>query len=92
LRCFREEFAGRSVLVPSGPVAPATAKAGSCWPTYQRLADDLGGQRNVRLTYDRRRLELRSPLPEQEAYSVQLAQFVRVLAAACQMSFKCMGP
>ncbi len=32
-----------------------------------------------------------SPLPEHESYSVQLGQFVRVLAVACRMSFKCLG-
>jgi len=64
---------------------------GISWATYHQLAHEIGDRRSVRLTYDRGRLELRSPLPEHEAYSVQLGQFVRVLAVACQKPFKCLG-
>jgi Uma2 family endonuclease len=64
---------------------------GISWLTYQKLADEIGYRRSVRLTYDRGRLELMSPLPEHEAYSVQLSQFVRVIAVACQVPFKCLG-
>jgi Uma2 family endonuclease len=64
---------------------------GISWPTYQRLADEVGDRRAVRLTYDRGRLELMSPLPEHEAYSVQLGQFVRVAAVECKIPFKCLG-
>jgi Uma2 family endonuclease len=64
---------------------------GVSWATYYQLADEIGDRRSVRLTYDRGRLELMSPLPEHEAYSVQLGQFVRVLAVACKKPFKCLG-
>src|SRR5713226_4217057 len=96
-----------SVLTPSGPASgkspsstpsPCASGGGSVivldgvsWPTYQKLADEITDRRSVRLTYDRGRLELMSPLPEHEAYSVQLGQFVRVVAVACKMPLKCLG-
>src|SRR5947209_2520239 len=53
---------------------------GISWGTYASLADDLADRRSVRLTYDRGSLQLMSPLPEHEAYSAQLSQFVRAAA------------
>jgi hypothetical protein len=75
------------VLAPSGPSAPTPVPNqggnvivldGISWPTFEKLASEIGDRRSVRLTYDRGRLELMSLLPEHEAYSVQLAQFVSV--------------
>jgi Uma2 family endonuclease len=93
-----------SAIIPSEPVtaelpwrSPASPSGGGTviildgisWATYERLSNER--RDNVRLTYDRGRLQLMSPLPKHEAYSVQLGQFVRVLAVACKRPFKCLG-
>src|SRR5262249_46378599 len=52
---------------------------------------DLGERPGVRLTYDRGRLEIMSPLPEHENYHIVLAQFVRVLAAESGMRYRSFG-
>jgi Uma2 family endonuclease len=65
--------------------------SGIRWETYQSLLRDLGERPGVRLTYDRGRLEIMSPLPEHENYHIVLAQFVRVLAAESGMRYRSFG-
>jgi Uma2 family endonuclease len=39
------------------------------WEDYERLLDDLSDRRRLRISYDRGRLEIMTPLPEHETYS-----------------------
>ncbi len=88
--------AGTLPVVP--PALPAVSPRriemvvmeGIRWQTYEAILADLGDHPGVRLTYDRGRLQIMSPLPEHERYAVLLGQFVRVLAAAAKVPFACL--
>ena len=80
------------------PAAPPRPLPGECfvldgirWQTYEMILRDLGEHSRLRLTYDRGKLQIMSPLPEHESYSIQLGQFLRVLARAVGAPFKCLG-
>jgi Uma2 family endonuclease len=49
------------------------------WRTYSRLLRALGDRPGVRLTYDRGRLEIMSPLPEHEHDAYLSGRFIDVL-------------
>jgi Uma2 family endonuclease len=49
------------------------------WPTYTRLLRTFAERRSIRLTYDRGRLEIMSPLPGHETSNELLGRFVVVL-------------
>lgn len=52
------------------------------WDEYEQLLDDLAERPNLRLSYDRGRLEVMTPLAEHEAYARFIDDVVRVIADA----------
>ncbi|HTV54747.1 MAG TPA: Uma2 family endonuclease, partial [Terriglobia bacterium] len=50
------------------------------WETYERLLAEHADSRPPRLTFDRGVLEIMSPYPEHERYSLRIARLVDVLA------------
>jgi Uma2 family endonuclease len=80
------------------PATPLRPLPGECfaldgirWQTYEMILRDLGDHSRLRLTYDRGRLQIMSPLPVHERWAQQLALFVRVLAATSRLPFVCFG-
>lgn len=83
-----------SVVAPTLPTTPwasltpgPISAPGSCivlegvgWATYDMLLRDLGRHPPLRLTYDRGRLQIMSPLPEHERCGGPLALLIQVLA------------
>jgi Uma2 family endonuclease len=60
------------------------------WDTYQRLAEDLVGER-IRLTYDRGRLEITVPGPAHEASKKVLARLIEVLTLELDIPVTSLG-
>jgi Uma2 family endonuclease len=52
------------------------------WDDYERLVEDFADRPNLRLSYDRGRLEAMTPLAEHEAYARFIDDLARVLAEA----------
>lgn len=50
------------------------------WDEYERLLENLVDRPNVRVSYDRGRLEVMTPLPKHEAYTRFIDAVVRVFA------------
>jgi Uma2 family endonuclease len=61
------------------------------WKMYSRLLRLFGGQRSLRLSYDRGVLEIMSPLPEHESDARFLGCLVMALADELGMTFKVRG-
>jgi len=62
------------------PLSPVMA--GVSWQTYARLRRELDeAGTNVRITYDRGRMELMSPTPRHDKWKKLIAQLVEALAA-----------
>jgi Uma2 family endonuclease len=54
--------------------------SGISWQTYERLRQELGEQRRLRLTYHQGDLEIMTPSPEHELSKEVLGRFVETLA------------
>ncbi len=54
--------------------------SGISWQTYERLRQELGEQRRLRLTYHQGNLEIMTPSPEHELSKEVLGRFVETLA------------
>src|SRR5207249_6060526 len=52
------------------------------WDEYERLLEDLRDRPHLRVTYDRGKLEIMSPLPEHEEYGRFIDLLVRVFGQA----------
>jgi Uma2 family endonuclease len=63
--------------VPAGATLIIHAFA---WDEYERLLEDLADRSHVRVSYDRGKLEVMSPLPEHEAYARFIDDVVRALS------------
>jgi Uma2 family endonuclease len=61
------------------------------WRTYSRLLRVFAERPGYRLTYDRGRLEIMSPLPEHELAGSLLARFVDVLVEEMNLPAQCGG-
>ena len=62
------------------------------WEDYEHLLDDIGNRRpGLRITYDRGRLEVMSPLFEHEQYKEFVLQLLRVLAEERQLTLESAG-
>jgi Uma2 family endonuclease len=60
------------------------------WELYQRLLRDAG-ERNLRVTYDRGRMEIMAPLSEHERPSRSLSMFVMLIAMELNIPVACCG-
>ena len=61
------------------------------WQTYQDLLKDLEEQPGIRLTYDRRLLEIMAPSPPHENYKKVLGRFVETLTEELNIEIKSLG-
>ena len=61
------------------------------WDDYERLLKDLRGRPHLRISYDRGKLEVMSPLPEHEEYARFIDDLVRVFAHAHQLKVQKYG-
>ena len=70
------------------PAGQRVLLEGIDWPTYTRLLRIFAERPSVRLTYDRRRLEIMSPLPEHESDADMLGRMVVVLTEELDLPLK----
>lgn len=61
------------------------------WDDYERLLEDLMQRPMVRVSYDRGRLEVMTPLPEHERYARFIDDVVRVLAEELNLQLEKLG-
>jgi Uma2 family endonuclease len=70
------------------PSAPRLVLDDVDWRTYTRLLRTFAERRSIRLTYDRGRLEIMSPLHEHESDTDMLGRFVVVLTEELGLPIK----
>jgi Uma2 family endonuclease len=63
----------------------------SSWDEYERLLEDLRDRPHLRVSYDRGRLEIMSPLPEHEEYGRFIDDLVRAFAHKRKMKVQKYG-
>jgi Uma2 family endonuclease len=61
------------------------------WDDYERLLDTLSERAHVRVTYDRGRLEIMTPLREHEAYARFIDQLVRAYSDELGLTLESYG-
>jgi Uma2 family endonuclease len=61
------------------------------WETYERLLAEHADSHSPRLTFDRGVLEIMSPYPEHERYSLRIARLVDVLAEERDIEMEALG-
>ena len=61
------------------------------WDEYEGLLDDLSERPNLRVSYDRGRLEIVSPTPEHEKYARFIDSVVRALADRLTLNVEMVG-
>lgn len=61
------------------------------WERFERLLEDLGESRSVRVTYDDGMLEIRTPLPEHEYFKELLGDSVKDIADELDQDYGCYG-
>ena len=61
------------------------------WDEYEGLLDDLSERPNLRVSYDRGRLEIMSPTPEHEKYARFIDSVVRALADRLTLNVEMVG-
>lgn len=61
------------------------------WATFERLLQDLGDNRAIRLTFDRATLEIMTPLGFHESRNRLIDDFVRIIADEWDLPLKKMG-
>jgi Uma2 family endonuclease len=69
---------------------PRILLEGVDWECYEKFLDAVG-KRSLRLTYDRGRLEIMSPLPAHEVYKALFGWLLAVLAEEMGFPFKTLG-
>ncbi len=69
----------------SPPRGGTVVLSGIRWESHGAILKDLGAHAGNRLTFDRGRLQIMSPLPEHERFAEVLGLFVRAVAAEAQM-------
>jgi Uma2 family endonuclease len=80
LEAVRHLPAGATLIFPAFP-----------WDEYERLLEDLADGPRVRVSFDRGRLEVMSPLPEHEEYARFIDELVRAWADALQVNLEKRG-
>lgn len=61
------------------------------WDDYERLLEDLQERPHLRVSYDRGKLEIMSPLPEHEEYARLIDALVRTISEALDLKLQCYG-
>lgn len=61
------------------------------WDDYERLLEDLRERPHLRVSYDRGKLEIMTPLPEHEAHARFLEAVVRVVAEVLDLKVESYG-
>jgi Uma2 family endonuclease len=61
------------------------------WDDYERLLEELADRPALRLSYDRGRLDVMTPLPEHEEYASFVEDVVRVLADVLRVNLEKRG-
>jgi Uma2 family endonuclease len=61
------------------------------WADYEQLLQDLVDRPGVRVSYDRGRLEIMSPLPEHEEYKDSIYSLARVYAETIGIELETRG-
>lgn len=61
------------------------------WDDYERLLESLIDRRNLRISYDRGRIEIMSPLPKHEKYARFIDQCVGMLADELDVELESYG-
>ena len=61
------------------------------WEDYERLLEELRERPHLRISYDRGKLEIMSPLPEHEEYGRFIDDLVRVLASTHKLKVQKYG-
>ncbi len=61
------------------------------WQTYQSLLKDFEEQAGIRLTYDRGKLEIMTPLYPHETYSELIGRFVTALTEELNVEIRSLG-
>jgi Uma2 family endonuclease len=61
------------------------------WDTYERMLNDLGNNRSVRLAYYRGSLEIMTPLEEHERAKSLIRRFIEILIAELGLNRKSMA-
>ncbi len=61
------------------------------WQTYEALLKDVESQPGIRLTYDRGKLEIMTPLDPHETYSTLIGRFVETLTEELNIEIRSLG-
>lgn len=61
------------------------------WQTYESLLKDVEEQPGIRLTYDRGRLEIMTPLAPHEGYKEVIGRFVQTLTEESNLEVRSLG-
>ena len=61
------------------------------WQTYEALLKDMESQPGIRLTYDRGKLEIMTPLDPHETYSKLIGRFVETLTEELNIEIRSLG-
>lgn len=61
------------------------------WQTYEALLKDMESQPGIRLTYDRGKLEIMTPLDLHETYSRLIGRFVETLTEELNIEIRSLG-
>ncbi|HEY9871882.1 MAG TPA: Uma2 family endonuclease [Candidatus Obscuribacterales bacterium] len=61
------------------------------WQTYQALLKDVESEPAIRLTYDRGRLEIMTPLDPHESYKKLIGRFVEALTEELNIEIRSLG-
>ncbi len=64
---------------------------GVSWQQFETLLDELGSERTARLTYDRSKLEMMTPLEEHERCSRLIESLILVIADEMEMQIHSIG-
>lgn len=64
---------------------------GVSWQQFETLLDELGSERTARLTYDRNKLEMMTPLEEHERCSRLIESLILVIADEMEMEIHSIG-
>ena len=78
----------KRIIVPPGQTVVLDDVS---WEEFEAILEDLGESRGSRITYDRGKLEIMTPLPEQEVNKVYISNFVEILLEELDIEFCPLG-